>query len=117
MSHYEYIKHVVRNAANYTFGRMGFYLTLFNFFMLANWMYENTTMGDWMQANGWRPGDTLVFILFSIFAISALEYVVLGRDRKDMQELEQEQELEPVQVQQQQQAQQQQQQQNGQPRQ
>ena len=91
MSHYDYIRHVIRNAANYTFGRMGFYLTLFNFMMLANWMYENTEIGDLMKSNGWRPGDSLVFILFSIFAISALEYTVLGRDKEASKEQEEEQ--------------------------
>jgi hypothetical protein len=92
MNHYDYIKHVIRKSANYTFNRMGFYLTLFNFFMLANWMYENTALGDMMQSNGWRPGDTLIFILFVIFAISALEYVVLGRDKETEQEQVQEDE-------------------------
>lgn len=92
MSHYEYLRRVIRNAANYTFSRMGFYLTLFNFTMLANWMYENTEIGDLMKSNGWRPGDTLVFILFLIFAISALEYVVLGRDKQALKEVEQEEE-------------------------
>lgn len=82
MSHYDYLKHVISKATNYTFNRMGFYLTIFNFFMLANWMYENTSLGDWMKDNGWRPGDALALILFSIFAISALEYVVIGRDKK-----------------------------------
>ena len=94
MNNYEYIKHVMRRAANYTFNRMGFYLTLFNFFMLANWMYENTALGDMMQANGWRPGDALLLILFSIFAISALEYVVIGRDKELAQQQVQDQEEE-----------------------
>jgi hypothetical protein len=82
MNTYDYIRHVMRRAANYTFNRMGFYLTLFNFFMLANWMYESTSFGDWLQSNGFRPGDTLLIILFAIFAISALEYVVIGRDKE-----------------------------------
>ncbi len=95
MNHYDYIKHVMRKAANYTFNRMGFYLTLFNFFMLANWMYENTTFGDMLQANGFRPGDTLLIILFAIFAISALEYAVIGRDKElAEQRLQQDQEEE-----------------------
>ena len=78
-----YLKHVIRKAANYTFSRMGFYLTLFNFFMLASWMYENTSIGEWMKANSMRPGDMLAIILFAIFFISALEYVVIGRDREE----------------------------------
>ena len=78
-----YLKHVIRKAANYTFSRMGFYLTIFNFFMLASWMYENTSIGEWMKANSMRPGDMLAIILFAIFFISALEYVVIGRDREE----------------------------------
>jgi hypothetical protein len=94
MNSYEYIKHVMRRAANYTFNRMGFYLTLFNFFMLANWMYENTDFGDMLKNNGFRPGDTLLIILFAIFAISALEYVVIGRDKELAQQQAQDQEEE-----------------------
>jgi len=78
-----YLKHVIRKAANYTFSRMAFYLTLFNFFMLASWMYENTSAGEWMKNNSMRPGDMLAIILFAIFFISALEYVIIGRDREE----------------------------------
>jgi hypothetical protein len=78
-----YLKHVIRKAANYTFGRMSFYLTLFNFFMLASWMYENTSIGEWMKSNSMRPGDMLAIILFAIFFISALEYVIIGRDKEE----------------------------------
>jgi hypothetical protein len=78
-----YLKHVIRKAANYTFGRITFYLTLFNFFMLASWMYENTSIGEWMKSNSMRPGDMLAIILFAIFFISALEYVIIGRDREE----------------------------------
>jgi hypothetical protein len=78
-----YLKHVIRKAANYTFGRMSFYLTLFNFFMLASWMYENTSIGEWMKSNSMRPGDMLAIILFAIFFISAMEYVIIGRDREE----------------------------------
>ena len=78
-----YLKHVIRKAANYTFSRMGFYLTLFNFFMLASWMYENTSIGEWMKNNSMRPGDMLAIILFAIFFVSALEYVIIGRDREE----------------------------------
>jgi hypothetical protein len=81
MDTYNYIKHVIRKAANYTFSRITFYLTIFNFFMLASWMYDSTSIGDWMKENHLRVGDMLAIILFIIFAISALEYVVLGRDR------------------------------------
>jgi hypothetical protein len=78
-----YLKHVIRKAANYTFGRITFYLTLFNFFMLASWMYENTSIGEWMKSNSMRPGDMLAIILFAIFFISAMEYVIIGRDREE----------------------------------
>jgi hypothetical protein len=78
-----YLKHVIRKAANYTFGRITFYLTLFNFFMLASWMYDNTSIGEWMKSNSMRPGDMLAIILFAIFFISALEYVIIGRDREE----------------------------------
>ena len=78
-----YLKHVIRKASNYTFGRMSFYLTLFNFFMLASWMYENTSIGEWMKSNSMRPGDMLAIILFAIFFISAMEYVIIGRDKEE----------------------------------
>jgi hypothetical protein len=78
-----YLKHVIRKAANYTFGRITFYLTLFNFFMLASWMYDNTSIGEWMKDNHLRAGDMLAIILFAIFFISALEYVIIGRDREE----------------------------------
>ncbi len=78
-----YLKHVIRKAANYTFSRITFYLTLFNFFMLASWMYENTSIGEWMKENNLRAGDMLAIILFAIFFISAMEYVIIGRDREE----------------------------------
>jgi len=83
MDTYNYIKHVIRKAANYTFSRITFYLTIFNFFMLAAWMYDSTSIGDWMKSAGLRVGDMLAIILFTIFAISALEYVILGRDKNE----------------------------------
>ena len=51
--------------------------------MLANWMFDNTSLGDWMKDNQFRPGDMLAIILFVIFAISALEYIVIGRNREE----------------------------------
>jgi threonine/homoserine/homoserine lactone efflux protein len=81
MDTFTYIRHVIRQATNYTFSRITFYLTIFNFFMLASWMYESTSVGDWMKENHLRAGDMMAIILFIIFAISALEYVVLGRDK------------------------------------
>ncbi|MCX5997319.1 MAG: hypothetical protein NTV42_06890 [Chloroflexi bacterium] len=78
-----YLKHVIRKAANYTFSRITFYLTLFNFFMLASWMYDNTSIGEWMKDNNLRAGDMLAIILFAIFFISAMEYVIIGRDREE----------------------------------
>jgi len=83
MGTFHHIRHVIKQAANYTFGRITFYLTIFNFFMLANWMYDNTGIGDWMKENHFRPGDMLAIIFFVIFAISALEYVIIGRDREE----------------------------------
>lgn len=83
MDTYNYIKHVVSTAMTYTFGRMTFWLTIFNFFMLSNWMYEQTSLGEWMKEMGFRPGDALALILFVIFAISLLEYVIIGRDKKE----------------------------------
>ncbi len=81
MDTYNYIKHVVKKAANYTFGRMTFWLTIFNFTMLSTYMYEQTSIGDLMKEAGLRVGDMLLIMLFVIFAISALEYVILGRDK------------------------------------
>ncbi len=42
METYNYLKKVMRTALSYTFSRITFYLTLFNFFMLASWMYDPT---------------------------------------------------------------------------
>jgi hypothetical protein len=36
-----------------------------------------------MKDNQFRPGDMLAIILFVIFAISALEYIVIGRNREE----------------------------------
>jgi hypothetical protein len=83
MDTYNYIKHVIRKAANYTFNRITFWLTIFNFFMLATYMYEQTSIGDFMKDAGLRVGDMILIILFTIFAISMLEYVVIGRDKKE----------------------------------
>jgi hypothetical protein len=83
MNTLQHIKHVISQAASYTFNRITFYLTIFNFFMLANWMFDNTSLGDWMKDNQFRPGDMLAIILFVIFAISALEYIVIGRNREE----------------------------------
>ena len=83
METYNYLKKVMRTALNYTFGRITFYLTLFNFFMLASWMYDQTAVGDRMKTTGFRPGDMLALILFVIFAISVFEYLLIGRDRED----------------------------------
>ena len=82
METYNYIKHVIKNAANYTFARVTFWLTIFNFFMLSTYMYDSTSVGDLMKSAGLRVGDMLLIVLFSIFAISALEYMIL-RDKND----------------------------------
>jgi hypothetical protein len=86
MDTYNYVKHVLSRATNYTFSRMTFYLTLFNFFLLSQWMYDNTSFGSMLQDAGMRPGDTLLIILFIIFALSALEYVVIGRGKEKERE-------------------------------
>ena len=83
METYNYLKKVMRTALSYTFSRITFYLTLFNFFMLASWMYDQTSIGDMMKEAGMKQGDMLAIMLFVIFAISALEYVVLGRAKDD----------------------------------
>ena len=83
METYSYIKHVMRKAANYTFSRVTFWLTIFNFFMLSTYMYDSTSVGDLMKSAGLRVGDMLLIILFTIFAISALEYVIIGRDKEE----------------------------------
>ena len=82
MDTYNYLKKVLRKATNYTFNRMTFWLTIFNFFMLSSWMYDQTSIGDMMKNAGLRPGDMLALMLFVIFAISALEYVVIGRAKE-----------------------------------
>ncbi|MCX6007348.1 MAG: hypothetical protein NTZ34_08865, partial [Chloroflexi bacterium] len=71
MDTYNYIKHVIKKAANYTFNRVTFWLTIFNFFMLSTYMYEQTSIGDMVKSAGLRVGDMLLIILFVIFAISA----------------------------------------------
>jgi hypothetical protein len=83
METYNHLKKVLRKAANYTFSRITFYLTIFNFFMLASWMYDQTAIGDMMKSAGFRPGDMLALMLFIIFAVSAMEYVILGRDKEE----------------------------------
>ena len=83
METYNYIKHVVKRATNYTFGRVTFWLTIFNFFMLSTYMYDNTSVGDLMKSAGLRVGDMILIILFTIFAISALEYAIIGRDKDE----------------------------------
>lgn len=76
-----YIKHVAKTAVSYTFSRMTFWLTIFNFCMLSNWMYEQTSLGDMMKEWGLRPGDALALVIGIIFAVSLLEYVALGREK------------------------------------
>jgi ABC-type sugar transport system permease subunit len=50
--------------------------------MLASWMYDSA-IGDWVKTNGFRPGNMLAIILFTIFAISVFEYVLIGRDKEE----------------------------------
>jgi len=83
MDTFHHVKHVISQAASYTFGRITFYLTIFNFCMLANWMYDNTSIGEWMKDNHMRPGDMLLIVLFIIFTISAMEYLIVGRDKEE----------------------------------
>jgi hypothetical protein len=89
MNTYNYIKHVMSRAASYTFSRMTFYLTIFNFCMLSTYMYDQTSIGEFMKGAGLRVGDMLLIILFTIFAISTLEYVIIGRDKSEDEQPEQ----------------------------
>jgi len=62
---------------------MTIYLTVFNFAMLCLWVYDNTELGAMFKENGYRPGDIILIIVFILFAISVLEYVLIGRDRDE----------------------------------
>lgn len=78
----DYYKNILSKSIGYTFNRMTLYLTLFNFSLLCFYVYDNTSFGEWMKDNGYRPGDLILIIVFSIFAISVLEYVLIGRGLK-----------------------------------
>lgn len=77
-----YYKHIVSKAISYTFTRMTVYLTIFNFSLLCFWMYDNSSIGDWMKENGYRPGDLILIVVFALFAISAIEYIIIGRNNE-----------------------------------
>lgn len=79
----DYYKHIISKAISYTFARMTIYLTIFNFFMLSSWMYENTALGEWLKSEGYRIGDLMLVVVFGLFAISALEYILIGRPNEE----------------------------------
>ena len=76
---WDYYKNILSKSIGYTFNRMTLYLTLFNFSLLCFYVYDNTSFGDWMKDNGYRPGDLIFWVIFGIFAISVLEYLLIGR--------------------------------------
>jgi hypothetical protein len=78
-----YFKHILSKAISYTFTRMTVYLTIFNFCLLCFWMYDNTPVGDWMKEENLRAGDLILVVIFSLFAISALEYILIGRENEE----------------------------------
>ena len=80
---WNYYKHVISKAVGYTFQRMTLYLTLFNFTMLGFYVYDNTSIGEALKVEGYRPGDVILMIVFSIFALSVLEYLIIGRNHED----------------------------------
>jgi hypothetical protein len=80
---WNYYKHIISKAIGYTFTRMSLYLTIFNFFMLSSWMYENTSLGDWLKSESYRIGDLMLVIIFAIFVISVLEYILIGRNHEE----------------------------------
>ena len=82
----ERYKKILSKSIGYTFNRMTLYLTIFNFCMLCFYMYENTGIGDWMKENNYRPGDLILIAIFSLLTISALEYILIGRDKEDPEE-------------------------------
>lgn len=79
---WNYYKHIISKAISYTFARMTIYLTIFNFAMLGFYIYDNTSFGETLKTEGYRPGDLILMIVFSLFAISALEYVLIGRNNE-----------------------------------
>jgi hypothetical protein len=80
---WNYYKHIISKAISYTFTRMTVYLTVFNFTMLGFWVYDNTGLGEWMKSEGYRIGDLILVVVFSLFAISALEYILIGRNNEE----------------------------------
>jgi hypothetical protein len=46
-------------------------------------MYDNTQIGDWMKEENLRAGDLILVVIFSLFAISALEYILIGRNKSE----------------------------------
>jgi hypothetical protein len=75
-----YLKHVIRKAANYTFSRMAFYLTIFNFFMLASWMYDNI-VGEFLKGNGFRRGHVALILFHLLYIGFGMHYH--GRDKEE----------------------------------
>lgn len=79
---WNYYKSVISKSIGYTFQRMTLYLTLFNFTMLGFYVYDNTSIGDALKENGYRPGDIILMIVFAIFALSVLEYILIGKSNE-----------------------------------
>jgi hypothetical protein len=52
---WDYYKNILSKSIGYTFNRMTLYLTIFNFSLLCFYVYDNTSFGEWMKDNGYRP--------------------------------------------------------------
>jgi hypothetical protein len=50
--------------------------------MLGFYVYDNTSIGEALKVEGYRPGDIILMIVFGIFAISVLEYLIVGRNNE-----------------------------------
>jgi len=51
--------------------------------MLGFYIYDNTSIGEFLKVEGYRPGDIILMIVFGIFAISVLEYLIVGRNNEE----------------------------------
>jgi hypothetical protein len=80
-----YYRHIISKAISYTFARMTIYLTIFNFCLLCFWVFDNTEIGDALKENGYRAGDLILIVIFCIFALSVLEYILIGRNRGEVE--------------------------------
>lgn len=80
-----YYKHIISKAISYTFNRMTLYITIFNFCILCFWIFDNTEIGEWLKNEGYRAGDLISVVIFSLFAISVLEYILIGRNKNEVE--------------------------------